>query len=475
MKTLVTGGAGFIGSNLARALVHRGYEVRVLDNFSTGHRANLVDLDIEFVEGDLRSYERVAAATRNVDLVFHQGALPSVPRLRHSYLGAAHVRNCGVGRCLTDMRILMLSPHPGVRGPLPKLTPVLVKALVSLGCEVVTEPWGRHDDHESLPQKVMARSLDIPRIRRRLVTEPFDVMVVQTSHEGRSLLANVPLLAATRRLVSKIVVQFHGGRSDLLVGPGQRAFKSASAALFALSDGVLVLSTEEARESRSFWPRGHFRVVANPLVQSREMGVVGSRTDHRRDGTLSLLFVGRLIEEKGIFETLSAFAMLTQHRAARLVIAGDGPSAAEVARRVEHLGIQEKVTLTGFLSGKSLQDAYRAADVFVFPSYREGFPTAITEALAAGLPVVTTRTRGMADHLVEGKNALFVSPRDSSGLAAALERIIGDGELRMQMSVANTAKVADFAADRVAERYLEILTELVDREPVRSGHPGQRK
>lgn len=82
MKALVTGGGGFIGSNLVRALLARGDEVRVLDNFATGSRANLagLELDVDLVEGDLRSYERVHAAVRGVEVVFHQGALPSVPR-----------------------------------------------------------------------------------------------------------------------------------------------------------------------------------------------------------------------------------------------------------------------------------------------------------------------------------------------------------------------------------------------------------
>jgi UDP-glucose 4-epimerase len=81
-KVLVTGGAGFIGSNLVHALLERGDEVRVLDNFATGNRANLAGLedDVEVVEGELRSYERVHNAVRGVELVFHQGALPSVPR-----------------------------------------------------------------------------------------------------------------------------------------------------------------------------------------------------------------------------------------------------------------------------------------------------------------------------------------------------------------------------------------------------------
>jgi len=79
---LVTGGAGFIGSHLVRALLARGDRVRVLDNFATGRRENLAGIadHVEVVEGDLRSYERVHTAVRGVEVVFHQGALGSVPR-----------------------------------------------------------------------------------------------------------------------------------------------------------------------------------------------------------------------------------------------------------------------------------------------------------------------------------------------------------------------------------------------------------
>ena len=79
-RVLVTGGAGFIGSNLVRALLGHGDEVRVLDNFSTGNRANLEGLDVDIVEGELRSYERVHNAVRGVEVVYHLGALGSVPR-----------------------------------------------------------------------------------------------------------------------------------------------------------------------------------------------------------------------------------------------------------------------------------------------------------------------------------------------------------------------------------------------------------
>jgi UDP-glucose 4-epimerase len=111
VRVLVTGGGGFIGSNLVRALLERGDDVRVIDNFSTGNRANLADLagEVEVVEGELRSYERVHAATRGVEVVFHQGALPSVPRSVQDPLttGAVNVEG--------TLNVLLAARDEGVR------------------------------------------------------------------------------------------------------------------------------------------------------------------------------------------------------------------------------------------------------------------------------------------------------------------------------------------------------------------------
>ena len=82
MKFLVTGGAGFIGSNIVEELLKKGHSVRVLDNFSTGKRENLKEFinDIEFFEGDIRSYHIVRRAVKEIEVILHQAALPSVPR-----------------------------------------------------------------------------------------------------------------------------------------------------------------------------------------------------------------------------------------------------------------------------------------------------------------------------------------------------------------------------------------------------------
>ena len=106
---MVTGGAGFIGHHLARRLLEDGHEVRILDNFSSGDRERLRGLDVAVVEGDLRSYERAHAAVQGVDVVFHLGALPSVPRSVQDPLttGAVNVEG--------TLNMLLASRDEGVR------------------------------------------------------------------------------------------------------------------------------------------------------------------------------------------------------------------------------------------------------------------------------------------------------------------------------------------------------------------------
>jgi UDP-glucose 4-epimerase len=108
---LVTGGAGFIGSNLVRRLLERGDEVRVLDDFSSGRAQNLADVqaDVEIVSGDLRRADEVAAATLGVDFVFHQAALPSVQRSIERPVASGEVNVMGT------LNVLAAARDQGVR------------------------------------------------------------------------------------------------------------------------------------------------------------------------------------------------------------------------------------------------------------------------------------------------------------------------------------------------------------------------
>jgi len=362
------------------------------------------------------------------------------------------------------MRILMLAPPPGIHGPLPKLLPHLVAALRASKCEVTLEPWGRRREGERVHHKIAQRLADIRRVRRTLRQQPFDLLVVQTAHDWATLSRDIPLLLGTRALCRRSVLHFHGSWCDRLVAPGHVAFKLASAVLLRLSDAALVLSSEEKRQWQSFYPRGRFHQVCNPLpaVAPLDPTPERSRLGLPTDDPV-VLFVGRLIEDKGIREVLAILPQLLARVRVHLLVVGEGPLDGELRRCAGQAGVEQRVTMAGYLEGDALHAAYQLADVFVLPTRAaEGFPLAILEAMASGLPVVTTPIRGMADHLRENVNALFVQPRDPGALAAALIRLLSDPQLRARMGQANRATVREFTPDIVGRHYLKVLRDVVE-------------
>jgi UDP-glucose 4-epimerase len=157
MLILVTGGGGFIGSHLVDRLLLDGHRVRVLDNFSTGRRENLVSVssDIEVVEGDLQSYERAHTAVRGAEVVFHQAALPSVPRSVQDPLTSNASNVVGTLNVLlasrdSDVRRVVLASSSSVYGANPELPkheglspqPISPYAVGKLACEGYARSFG---------------------------------------------------------------------------------------------------------------------------------------------------------------------------------------------------------------------------------------------------------------------------------------------------------------------------------------------
>jgi len=358
------------------------------------------------------------------------------------------------------MRVAMLTPPPEIRGPLPKLVPVLAASLRAQGCAVSLQPWGRHREVEPLWRKLAQRPIDVWRARRRLRADPADVVVVHTAHFWSTLLRDLPLLLALRAPRRALVLHLHGSLADRLVGPGQGAFKLGSALLVGLSDAVLVLSSEEQRQWQAFRPAGRIRLVRNPLPPPPDPAASRDRFGIAA-GDPIVLFVGRLIAAKGILDLLAVLAAGAPRF--HLLVVGEGPLEAEIRRRAAAAGVGARLTLTGYLEGAELQAAYAIADLFVLPTaHSEGLPLVILEAMAAGLAIVTTPMRGMADHLRDERNALMVPPGDRAGLATAVGRLLADGDLRRRLGAANRDAVREFSPERVGRDYLAALREALD-------------
>jgi glycosyltransferase involved in cell wall biosynthesis len=177
-----------------------------------------------------------------------------------------------------------------------------------------------------------------------------------------------------------------------------------------------------------------------------------------------ILAVGRLVEKKGFDQLVEACAELQRRGVAfRCCIVGeDGPAGAVLRSRIEALGLQDHVELGGPVTQDRLREIYRGAQVFALPCQimedgdRDGFPNVLAEAMAMGVPVVSTAISGIPEMIDDGEQGLLVPPRDPKALAAALRRLLEDRRLHAQLAQA--------ARQRICERFDSRRTTLALRD-----------
>lgn len=174
-----------------------------------------------------------------------------------------------------------------------------------------------------------------------------------------------------------------------------------------------------------------------------------------------LLMAGWISHRKNTLAALEAFGQLCkQGVVGSLHIAGEASDAAygeRVRRAIERLGIVERVRLLGRISPEELRTELSQASVFVLPSRQENAPMAISEAMAAGVPVVSSSRCGMPFMVDEGKTGFLVEPDDVTGLAQRLRRLMQDEPLRRRMGdAAHEVAKRRFHVDKVVERTLQV-------------------
>jgi glycosyltransferase involved in cell wall biosynthesis len=215
------------------------------------------------------------------------------------------------------------------------------------------------------------------------------------------------------------------------------------------SDAAVVLTcTEEARAYVQGLVGGATQVhrIYHGVEVPRSLPMI------ERSGAPVVLVVARLVEKKGVDLLIRAAARLRVEGAEFFVrIAGEGPAWAQLQRLAHELGVADRVTFLGPLMESEVRTEYRRATVFALPCQRlpngdrDGLPNVLLEAMAHGLPVVSTTLPAVREAVTDGESGLLVAPRDEVGLAEALERLFSDCALR--------ARLGARARQRVAERF----------------------
>ncbi len=253
--------------------------------------------------------------------------------------------------------------------------------------------------------------------------------------ERLSLVRKSAVIVACRVLGLPVVLHLHAAQ----LHRGWPRFPAPVRALvrwvFSLPAACIVLG----RQSADF-VSGPLRVPADRVivVNNGVPAPAQSRQRRARDG-LQLLFVGNLSERKGVHDLLQAMAQAPLSALPVTLTLAGGGDLAHWQTFAERLGLGDRVRFTGWMESEGLGGLMAQADALVLPSYDEGLPLAILEALAQGLPVVCTPVGEIADHLDEGRHALFVPPGDPRALARTLARLLLEPRLRERLALEGRA------------------------------------
>lgn len=248
-------------------------------------------------------------------------------------------------------------------------------------------------------------------------------MASRGSYLRKSLIVHL-----VKALGGKVILHLHGGQfGDFYSKECSKNKQNKIKKTFKMVDAVIVLSTQWLSWAESTLDRSdHVTVIYNAVPSlhvNRNKSVPGL-----------VAFLGRISHSKGAYDLIRAFAQVKAACPyAHLALAGDGDIGAAKAE-AKALGLLESVDFLGWISGSAKEALLSRADLYCLPSYNEGFPMGVLEAMSAGVPIVASRVGGIPDAIADKKEGLLIDAGDIDGLARALITVIENRDLNSTYS-----------------------------------------
>lgn len=224
------------------------------------------------------------------------------------------------------------------------------------------------------------------------------------------------------------------------------------------ADARVVNSQGLQERARSVFPDLEFNIINNGV----DTELFRPATDANND-VPTVIFVSRLIERKGLQFLIETLAGLNRNGVLfNLMVVGDGPMRAQLEAQVNDTGLTDRVQFLGLRDRAELPDIYRQGDMFCLPSSSEGMANVVLEAMATGLPVVTTAVPGTGELVQDGVNGFVIEKPDANLLRDPLNILLTDKKMRMRLGQESRRRSEEFAWSKMAAMYIEMYQNLIN-------------
>lgn len=256
-----------------------------------------------------------------------------------------------------------------------------------------------------------------------------------------------------------VLLHFHsGGFPDFYHNDCNYLQKQAVRFILNQADQLITLSQSWREILRPISTNHRISVIENFLVPPREAPDDAARSKQQ------ILFLGLLNRDKGFFDLLEAIGPLCAEFPSLVLVCGGKGNQAEIHERLQNLCIENHVKLLGWISGQAKNTWLTNASFYVLPSYIEGIPMGVLEAMAWGMPVVASQIGGIPDIIADGREGLLIKPGDIAGLREAMRQLLQDDDTRRKMGLASRNRIKRaFSAEAIMpkvdllyEQYCEI-------------------
>ncbi len=338
-------------------------------------------------------------------------------------------------------------------------TPTPVPGVKIIGLESVGEQSG--GDFEEDVRRIVQAGVEEHR------RQPFDLVHAQYGYPP-----GLAALELSRQLRIPNLTSIQGGDGHW-VGTCCTYHRQAMQAVLNHAGAILIGSRSFAEEvvegNGTAWNRFTFipGAVSTERFTPRTDWQPGVWTDATRP---RLLYHGRVDRRKGALDLVQAFGQLLRRTdlpaRPELIISGMGPDSEAVRAAVEEAGLTADVRLPGYAAYDDVPAVYRGADVFLSPTYAEGFSNTILEAMASGLPCISTYSVGVVDCLRHEENGLLVQPGDAVALEGAMHRMLTEDGLRAGIAARALEEVRRmYSWHTVGRMILDVYTNLIGTVP----------
>ena len=299
---------------------------------------------------------------------------------------------------------------------------------------------------------------------RKLRRGNYDLVHLNPSLGSKAIVRDGIFLLIAKAMGKKVIVFMHGWNNRF-----ERVLRQYFLSLFRMTyfkaDAFIVLSSEFRDKLVDMGYQNLVfteTTVVDETIFTRTNEEIARSRKPAQNGKFNILFLSRIEREKGIYEAIDAFIILkSSHHSATLTIAGDGGELSNVRTYVIYRGI-EGVEFTGYIRGEAKKNVFARADAYLFPTYGEGMPISVLEAMAYGLPVITRPVGGIKDFFEDGKMGFVTDSLSPEVFSQMLEKIVGDQELRSRICTYNVAYAKEhFLASKVASRIEEIYRKVL--------------